>query len=71
MDTVVDGCICRGGRHGGIARIYSEILPRICTLGEPSEIVSITSGQNHLPHPNHKCISYLTAPVRRQDMRWV
>ena len=54
MELVVDGLIYQMQRHGGISRIFNEILPRMCNIDSELRVTLFTSGLclQRLPHHN-------------------
>lgn len=44
MQLVVDGIIYENQKQGGVSRIYSEILPRMCDLDLQLSVTVLTSG---------------------------
>lgn len=62
FSVVVDGLIYSLQRAGGISRIYSEILPRMCAL-DPSFLPSlVTEGRIRQPLPSHPGIRHCPVP---------
>lgn len=53
MNLIVDGIVFESQEHGGISRIFSEILPRMCDLDSSLDIDLITSGPIKQPLPVH------------------
>lgn len=53
MNLIVDGIIFESQVHGGISRIFFEILPRMCQLDSSLEVQLITSGSAKQPLPVH------------------
>ncbi len=53
MRIFVDGVIFEVQPQGGISRLYSEILPRMCSLDDSLEIVLLTAGRVRQPLPTH------------------
>ena len=58
MEVVVDGIIYQPQSHGGISRLYSEILPRMCDMDDSLQIALLTSGQCKQPLPTHARIQH-------------
>ncbi|MEM7117718.1 MAG: glycosyltransferase family 1 protein [Chloroflexota bacterium] len=55
MHLIIDGLVYENKTQGGIARIYREILPRLCAL-EPSLKITLLAGHNRqatLPQHPH------------------
>ena len=40
----MDGIVYQWQFHGGISRLYSEILPRMCDLDDSLRIILLTEG---------------------------
>ena len=79
MKLVVDGLIYEKETQGGISRVFSEILPRMCDLDPPLEVSLFTEKDRVLQAPPahrqivHRVIprvdSYLV-PRRAWKQRW-
>ena len=68
MEVVVDGIIYQSESHGGISRIYSEILPRMCDLDDSLRITLLTDSDRKLRQslPEHpRIIHRAILPVKR------
>ncbi|HLA82777.1 MAG TPA: glycosyltransferase family 1 protein [Thermoleophilia bacterium] len=77
LDVVVDGIIYEMQARGGISRLFSEILPRICDIDESCHINLLTSGRPRQPLPTHSRIIRRSLPPvehllrpRRVFWRW-
>lgn len=57
MKILVDGTIFETYPNGGIARIFREVLPRLCESSQPVEIVVLCSRRARDAVPTHKRIS--------------
>jgi glycosyltransferase involved in cell wall biosynthesis len=53
MNLIVDGIVFESQAHGGISRIFYEVLPRMCHLDPSMDIRIITSGPIMQPLPVH------------------
>jgi glycosyltransferase involved in cell wall biosynthesis len=53
MKAVLDGIIYETQSRGGISRLYSEILPRICAMEESLNITLLTANRPKQPLPTH------------------
>jgi glycosyltransferase involved in cell wall biosynthesis len=62
LEIVVDGIIYQLQAHGGISRIYSETLPRMCRIDETLKITLLMRGQSRQLLPQHPHIHILSAP---------
>ena len=64
LDVVVDGVIFQFQSRGGVSRIYSEILPRMCEQDESLRITLLTKeGRAPLqPLPEHSSITRRAVP---------
>jgi len=61
-NMIVDGIIYNLQKHGGISRIYTEILPRICDL-DPALRISFTYTDSLSDRaPRHERIDYVSIP---------
>lgn len=64
MNVVVDGVVYGGEPYGGIARLYDEILPRMCDA-DPSLAVTLMMSRRwrrRLPaHARIRCVPWLAA----------
>lgn len=56
-DIVLDGLIFQNQKHGGISRIYQEVLPRISAFHPEFQITIATSRNLKQPLPQGKTIS--------------
>jgi glycosyltransferase involved in cell wall biosynthesis len=65
MQLVVDGIIYHKQAHGGISRIYSEILPRMCALEPSLRVDLITTAHPPLKQtpPQHPQIKQRRIPT--------
>jgi glycosyltransferase involved in cell wall biosynthesis len=63
MNLVIDGLIYTKEAHGGISRLFSEILPRMCDL-DPSLTVALFTekGCPLQPLPTHPQIAHRSVP---------
>jgi glycosyltransferase involved in cell wall biosynthesis len=62
LKVVIDGIIYRLQSTGGISRLFSEILPRICELDESVEMTIFTSGLLGQQPPGHPHILHRRIP---------
>jgi len=62
MEIVVDGIVFESNIQGGISRIYTEILPRMCELSNDIEFILLTAGKLKQPLPFHTRIHHLARP---------
>ena len=69
LKVVVDGIIYQHQSHGGISRLYSEILPRMCNLESLLDIEILTIGGVKQPLPDHKRIFHRPVPQVAQILR--
>jgi glycosyltransferase involved in cell wall biosynthesis len=66
IELFVDAIIFQKKQRGGIARVYREILPRICEMEPSLRITLFTDGPLMQPLPVHPHIQIRSAPpVRR------
>jgi len=56
LEVVVDGTIYQIQSHGGISRLFSEILPRMCAMDDSLHITLLTDGKHRQSLPEHKRI---------------
>lgn len=61
-EVVVDGIIYQEQSHGGISRLYEEILPRICEMDSTLCVTLMTDGKLKRPLPKHPHITHLALP---------
>lgn len=59
MDLIVDGVIFHRQAYGGISRIYSEILPRMCDMHDQLRIRILTTFLLKQRVPQHRNIRHL------------
>ncbi len=57
-EVVVDGLIYESQSFGGISRLWSEILPRMCALDDSLRVALVTCGRIRRPLPAHANISH-------------
>ena len=66
MNVIIDGIIYQIQTQGGISRIYSEVLPRMCELDNLLRITLLTEGKCRQSLPEHKHIVHRKIiPVNR------
>ncbi len=66
MQVVVDTIIFNSDAHGGIPRLYSEILPRMCDIDDSLEIALLDTGLRRPTLPMHPRIHrHFLLPVDR------
>jgi len=58
MEVVVDGIIYEKQSHGGISRLFNEILPRMCSMDDSLQITLLTTGQYKQALPTHAGIQH-------------
>jgi len=51
MEIVIDGIVYKRQAHGGIPRIFTEILPRICDKDKTIKIILFTEGNTRQNTP--------------------
>src|SRR4029453_7528013 len=70
MDLIIDNIIYRLQKHGGITRIFSEALPRMCDLEPDLRISSLIYPNTRLDNlPKHERIDYKQIPDVDQFVR--
>ena len=62
LNIVVDGIIYQLQSHGGISRLFSEILPRMCQIDETLNITLLMTGQSQQTLPRHPHIHIRSTP---------
>lgn len=62
MKLIIDGVVYQNQSRGGVSRIYSEILPRMCDLDSQLSIELLTSGPLKQSVPLHANIKHTTSP---------
>jgi glycosyltransferase involved in cell wall biosynthesis len=68
-NMIVDGIIYSFQKHGGISRIFTEVLPRLCNL-DASLKISLTYTEPKSTHlPKHERISYKSIPDMEKYFR--
>lgn len=67
MEVVVDGIIYQLQSKGGISRLYTEILPRMCDMDESIKITLLTKGLLKQAIPKHPHIVHRS--LRQMDHR--
>jgi glycosyltransferase involved in cell wall biosynthesis len=69
VDLVVDGVIFQKDPHGGIARMFREMLPRMCELDPALAVVLFTDGPLRGALPAHPRIVHRSLPGVRPTLR--
>lgn len=69
MQIIVDGIIFRSSQHGGIVRVFSEIMPRICALDDRLKMTVFTVGASAAPIPQAKGLTSMNVPDMRKFLR--
>lgn len=59
MEIVMDGLIFQNQTYGGISRIYSEIIPRMCFMDDTLQFTFLTTNRLRKPLPKHSQIKHL------------
>ncbi|MDD5327098.1 MAG: glycosyltransferase family 1 protein [Phycisphaerae bacterium] len=62
MELIVDGIIYCLQAKGGISRVFSEILPRMCDIDDSISITLFTQGQCRQLLPSHRRIKHRAIP---------
>lgn len=63
LDIVVDGIIYSSQKAGGISRLFSEIMPRICDYDPDIHFKILMNSKNIQPPPRHVNITYQSTYV--------
>jgi glycosyltransferase involved in cell wall biosynthesis len=58
MEAVVDGIIYQRQSHGGISRLYNEILPRMCAMDDSLQVTLLTPSWCKQSLPTHAHIQH-------------
>ena len=69
LKVVVDGIIYQRQSHGGISRLFSEILPRMCDMDDLLRITLLTEGKLRQSLPEHQRIIHRVIPPVRRYLR--
>lgn len=69
MEVIVDGIIYQLQSQGGISRLYSEILPRMCEIDDSLNIKLMTSGRVEQLLPFHPHIKHYHIPQVERYLR--
>ena len=69
MEVIVDGIIYQSQSHGGISRLFSEILPRMCDLDDSLCITLLTEGKPRQSLPEHGRIIHRVIPRFHRYLR--
>ncbi|MEW6614765.1 MAG: glycosyltransferase family 1 protein [Thermodesulfobacteriota bacterium] len=69
MNVVIDGIIYKMQAWGGIARIFNEILPRICNIDRSLHITLLSYKSNCQTLPAHDNIHDLSLPQAQRFLR--
>ncbi|MCJ7777214.1 MAG: glycosyltransferase family 4 protein [Sedimentisphaerales bacterium] len=69
MELVVDGIIYRLQSKGGISRLFTEILPRMCEMDDSLHISLLTQGRLMQSLPEHRHIEHRSVPAFERYLR--
>jgi glycosyltransferase involved in cell wall biosynthesis len=69
MEVVIDGVVYQLQSRGGISRIFSEVLPRMCDIDETLRITLFTQGWLKGVLPQHQHIIHRSIPSVRKYLR--
>lgn len=69
MELLVDGIIFQKDPHGGVARLYEEILPLMCDIDPDLRITIFIDGPLRRELPIHAQISVRKAPPVKRTIR--
>jgi len=69
FEIVVDGVIFQSQAKGGISRLFSEILPRMCEADDSLHISLLTQGRLRQPLPKHRHIRHRSVPTFERYLR--
>ncbi|MFM8321703.1 MAG: glycosyltransferase family 4 protein [Chloroflexota bacterium] len=69
MRLVLDGIIFQKDPHGGVARMFREILPRMCELDPELQVTLFLDGPVQAALPAHARITVQRAPAVRRTLR--
>ena len=69
LKVIVDGVVYQWGIQGGIMRLFSEILPRMCDIDKSLHIELLTAGKMRQSLPSHSRIFYYSIPHIEPYMR--
>jgi glycosyltransferase involved in cell wall biosynthesis len=69
MKVIIDGIIYQLQSQGGISRIFSEILPRMCNLDDSVRITLLTEGELRQSLPENRHIIHRRIPPVKRYLR--
>ena len=69
LDVIVDGVIYESQAHGGISRLFSEILLRMCDVDDSLHITLLTKGRLKQALPQHRRIAHRSIPNIERYLR--
>lgn len=69
MEVVIDSVIYQLQSRGGISRVFSEVLPRLCDIDETLRITLLTQGQLRQSLPEHRHIKHRPVPTFERYLR--
>jgi len=69
MELIVDGIIYNLQAKGGISRLFSEVLSRMCEADESLNITLLTKGRLKQALPRHRRIKHLSIPNIERYLR--
>lgn len=68
-EVIIDGIIYQLQSKGGISRLFSELLPRMCGLDDSLHITLLTQGQLRQALPEHPHITHCAIPHIERYLR--
>jgi glycosyltransferase involved in cell wall biosynthesis len=69
LDVIVDGVIYKSQVRGGISRLFSEILTRMCEVDDSLHITLLTRGRFKQALPQHRHITHCSIPDIERYLR--
>ncbi len=69
LRLVVDGLIFQKDPHGGVARLYREVLPRLCDQAPDLQVTLFIDGPLRSDLPTHAQIQVQRAPAIKRTVR--
>jgi len=69
MEVVIDGVVYQLQSRGGISRVFSEVLPRLCSIDETLHITLLTQGRLKQALPQHRRITHRSIPNIERYLR--
>jgi len=69
LEVIVDGLVYQLQERGGISRLFSEIMPRMCDVDDSLKMLLLTQGRLRQPLPVHRSITHRAIPPMERYLK--